>query len=69
MGGGLSNYLPPEKGVGGGIYQRWSLIRRFTVCKSSRLTQPVLTKFFQSATIISKRFDSYSDVGPSRAKT
>lgn len=68
MGGGLSNYLPPEKG-GGGIYQRGSLIRRFTVCKSSRLTQPVLTKFFQSATIISKRFDSYSDVGPSRAKT
>lgn len=47
----------PQK-RGGGIYQRGSLIRRFTVCKSSRLTQPVLTKFFQSATIISKRFDS-----------
>ena len=57
-GEGLVTIFPQKRG-GGGIYQRGSLIRRFTVCKSSRLTQPVLTKFFQSATIISKRFDSY----------
>lgn len=57
-GGGLNNFLPPEKG-GGGTYQRGGLIIGFTVCKSLRLTQPVLTKFSQSATIISKRSDSH----------
>lgn len=56
-GGGLNNFLSPEKR--GGTYQRGGLIRGFTVCNSLRLTQQVLTKFFQSATIISKRFDSY----------
>ena len=55
-GEGLVTIFPQKKG-GGGTYQRGGLIRGFTVCKSS--PQPVLTKFFQSATIISKRFDSY----------